>query len=82
MDKAATFDLTSVIESVQCPVFVGDAEEDIFFKGQPERVANALGSKAHYREFKTAEAAGLHCQVGAASLLNAETFDWLERVLR
>ena len=73
-------DLTEVIRNVKCDVFVGDAEEDMFFKGQPEKLAAALGSKAHLRMFTANEAAGLHCQVGAASLMNAEVFAWLDHI--
>ena len=76
-----SYSLAHVADRVQCPVFVGDAEDDLFFKGQPQRVVSALGKKAHYRFFEEKEAAGLHCQVGAAQLLNAETFDWLEKTL-
>ena len=79
--KASLFTLAEVIDKVQCPVFVGDAEDDLFFKGQPDKVVTALGTKAHHRFFHSEEAAGFHCQVGAATLLNAESFDWLEKTL-
>ena len=78
MKKAEPWTLKDVIGKVQCPVFIGDAEEDLFFKGQPEKIAAALGDKGHHRLFTTAEGAGMHCQVGAAALMNAEVFDWLE----
>ena len=77
-----SFSLAAVVGQVKCPVFIGDAEDDIFFKGQPTKITSALGDKAHYRFFKSEEAAGMHCQVGASSLLNAETFDWLEETLK
>lgn len=76
------YSLAPVIDQVQCPVFVGDAEDDLFFKGQPSKLTSALGKRAHYRFFSSEEAAGLHCQVGAAQLLNSETFDWLENTLK
>ena len=82
MKKAEYFTLKDVIDKVQCPVFVGDAEEDLFFKGQPEKIAAALGSKGHHRRFTTAEGAGMHCQVGASTLMNAEVLDWLEETMQ
>ena len=82
MKKSEYFNLKDVIDKVKCPVFVGDAEEDLFFKGQPEKIAAALGNKGHHRQFTTAEGAGMHCQVGAAALMNAEVFDWLEETMK
>lgn len=76
--KVPAFSLAAVAHQVQCPVFIGDAEEDMFFRGQPQKIASVLGSKAHLRHFTSEEAAGMHCQVGAAALMNAEVFDWLE----
>lgn len=73
--------LKDVAHKVQCKVFVGDAEEDIFFKGQPEILAEALGEKAHFKLFTSEDGAGAHCQVGAGLLLNQCVFDWFERVV-
>ncbi|KAL6718606.1 hypothetical protein ACLMJK_002840 [Lecanora helva] len=81
MKKAEHFTLKDVIDKVHCPVFVGDAEEDLFFKGQPEKIAAALGNKGYHRRFSAAEGAGMHCQVGAAALMNGEVFDWLENTM-
>lgn len=38
--------LESVIDRGKCPVLVGDAADDLFFKGQPALVAAPLGDKA------------------------------------
>ena len=70
-----------VVQRVKVPVFVGNAQADMFFKGQPEWVAETLGEKAHMRLFTTEEGAGLHCQVGASELLNGEIFAWAEDAL-
>jgi hypothetical protein len=78
-DKLKEFNLETAVDRVQCPVYVGDAEEEIFFQGQPKKLVERLGSKAHHRLFTTVEGADLHCQVGAASALNADVFDWLEK---
>ena len=77
-DAIRPWTLDGVIDKVECPAYIGAAEGDIFFKGQPEKVAKALGKQAHYRLYTNAEGAGAHCQVGAAVLLNDEIFDWLE----
>ena len=80
-EKSENWILKDVIDKVRCPVFVGDAEEDLFFKGQPEKIAAVLGDKGHHRRFTTSEGAGMHYQVGAAALLNGEVFDWLEETM-
>jgi hypothetical protein len=66
---------------VECPAWIGDAEDDIFFKGQPEKVRDALGSKGTYRLLTRADGAGSHCHVGAATFLNATVLDWFESII-
>ncbi|OJJ45194.1 hypothetical protein ASPZODRAFT_133827 [Penicilliopsis zonata CBS 506.65] len=72
--------LAGVIENVKCPVWVGEAANDIFFAEQPKKVADALGDKATFVVLTDADAAGNHCHVGAQSFLNQLIFDWFEDV--
>ena len=63
--------LNGVANKIQCPVFVGHAEEDLLFEGQPEAVADALGEKADSELFKAMDGVGGHCQVGAEFLFKS-----------
>jgi dienelactone hydrolase len=74
------FTLDGFVQDVKCKVFVGDAENDHFFDGQPELMAKALGDKATYFMFKNEDGAGEHCHIGAAVRMNAIMFDWLIKV--
>jgi pimeloyl-ACP methyl ester carboxylesterase len=70
--------LDGIAEGIKCPVWVGDAENDLFFKGQPERVRDALGGKATYVKLTMEDGAGYHCQAGALAVLNQKIFDWFD----
>ena len=68
---AATFDYhlrDGMAERISCPILVLDAEEDIFFKGQPEQLCEHLTRPTTLMRFTVAEGAGAHCQVGAHAL--------------
>ncbi len=79
--KAANMTLQGLTDRIQVPVFVGAAENESNFKGQPEMVKAALGERATLFAFKAADGAGEHCQVGAAVLLNQAVFGWLDGVV-
>lgn len=67
-----------IAEKITCPVFVGRAESDEFFRGQPEELMQHLTAPATLASFTDAEGAGAHCQVGAQRLLCARMLDWLD----
>ena len=66
---------------ITCPVFVGRAESDEFFRGQPEELMQHLTAPATLASFTDAEGAGAHCQVSAQRLLCARMLDWLDETL-
>jgi len=70
-----------VAEKISCPTLVCDAENDLFFKGQPQELYDRLTCKKTMVRFTTAEGAGAHCQVGASRLAFARMFDWLDETL-
>ncbi|KAJ1560407.1 hypothetical protein HK405_007206 [Cladochytrium tenue] len=86
-----------VIERVQCPVWIGEAVDDQFFRGQPEKVARAFGllegqdgsvhaaGRSRYVKLEDGgeggPCAGTHCHVGAAVLLNQLVLDWFHDVV-
>jgi pimeloyl-ACP methyl ester carboxylesterase len=81
LEKASLWTLVGVIDKIQCPVFVGDADEDIFFKGQPEKMRDALGKKATYVKFTAEDGASAHCHYGALTLCNQVIYDWFEGIV-
>lgn len=81
VNKFRKFNLDGVVDQVTCKVFVGDADDDIFFKGQPKKLADALGDKATYHVFSKADDSDAHCQVGAVAVLAQKTMDWFEKVV-
>ncbi|KAF9339005.1 hypothetical protein BGZ91_007299 [Linnemannia elongata] len=76
------YNLTGLTDKVQAKVFVGDAENDIYFPGQAKALAAHLGNKATLYEFKANEGAGAHCAVGANIYLNQVILDWFDGVLK
>jgi dienelactone hydrolase len=67
-----------IAEKISCPTLVLDAEEDMFFKGQPEELYDHLTCPKTLIRFTAAEGAGAHCQVGAHRLAFGRIYDWLD----
>lgn len=72
--------LDGVADKVKCPVWLGKAEHDEFFQGQPEKAKEALGDKGKLVELTMDDAAGHHCHLGATVLLNQVIYDWFDEV--
>jgi dienelactone hydrolase len=70
-----------VAEKIACPTLVCEAEDDLFFKGQPQELYDHLTCRKTMIRFTKAEGAGAHCQVGATRLASARIFDWLDETL-
>lgn len=73
--------IKGLTDKTKVPVFVGAAENEQNFKGQPEQLKAALGDQATLFPFRAVDRAGEHCQVGAAVFLNEVVFSWLGGVL-
>ncbi|MFE5537686.1 alpha/beta hydrolase family protein [Streptomyces sp. NPDC056492] len=70
-----------IAERIQCPTLVCDAEEDMYFKGQPEQLYEHLTCPKTLMMFTTEEGAGAHCHPGAMRLSIARIYDWLDDTL-
>jgi pimeloyl-ACP methyl ester carboxylesterase len=81
LDRAKAFTLKDVVGRIRCPVWVGDAEDELFFRGQPLLLKEAIGDLATLVRFTAEEGAGHHCHVGASVTLNQRVFDWVQDVL-
>ncbi|KAM0547315.1 hypothetical protein ACHAPJ_010450 [Fusarium lateritium] len=78
--KAQEYTLKGLVKKIKAPVFIGEAESDVFFEGQPAKLAKELGELGTYHIFRNVMGAGEHCQIGASVLMNQVALDWLEDV--
>jgi pimeloyl-ACP methyl ester carboxylesterase len=67
-----------IAEAISCPTLVCEAEEDMFFSGQPRELYDRLTCRKTFLQFMVVEGAGAHCQVGAFRLAFARMYDWLD----
>ncbi|MET0703855.1 MAG: dipeptidyl aminopeptidase, partial [Mycobacterium sp.] len=76
------YTLAGVADRITAAVLVLDAENDQFFKGQPQLAAEAMvNAKITLVTLAEAEGAGEHCHLGAMSRAHQTIFDWLENAL-
>lgn len=78
-DLSKQYNIGRVVHQIHMPVFVGDAEFESIFPGQPQKVKHALGDKGTLHEFTGV--AGYHCQSGAQQELVRTMFAWLNKTL-
>ena len=82
---AASLDYTlegGIAEAITCPTLVCEAEDDLFFAGQPQMLFDRLTCPKRLLRFTAAEGAGAHCQVNASRLAFARIYDWLDGTFR
>ena len=73
--------MAGVADRITCPTLVLDGENDQFFKGQPQRLFDALTCQKELIFFREDGGEGEHCHEGALSLWHQRAFDWLDAVL-
>jgi hypothetical protein len=66
---------------IRCPTLVCKAQDDLFFKGQPQQLYDHLTCSKTMIRFTAAEGAGFHGKVGAGRLAFSRMFDWLDETL-
>lgn len=74
--------LQGIAHQIRCPCLVMEAEGDMFFRGQPQVVYDALRAPKRLARFTSEDGAENHCQSGALAYKDAVVFDWLDEVLR
>ena len=75
------YTMAGIAGRITCPTLVLDAENDQFFKGQPQRLLDELTCQKELISFREDEGGGEHCHEGAILLFHQRTFDWLDTVL-
>jgi len=83
MAKALDYTLENgIAEAITCLTLVCEAENDIFFAGQPKMLFDHLTCPKALLSFTSVEGAGAHCQVSASRLAFARIYNWLNEVFR
>ncbi|CAH0020525.1 unnamed protein product [Clonostachys rhizophaga] len=77
--KTEQYTLEGITDRINMPVWIADAEFEGFFKGEPQRVKDALGDKATFHLFSGE--AGYHTQSGAFQEMTRVIFGWLHQTL-
>lgn len=81
-EVAARYSLAGgIAERIACPTLVCEAEDDLFFAGQPQALFDHLTCEKTLLKFTNAEGAGAHCHPGAQRLAYARIYDWLDDTL-
>ncbi len=76
------YTLAGIADRITAPALVLGADNDLFFKSEPRRAAEAMTSSATTLvALSESEGAGEHCHMGALSRLHQVTFDWLGETL-
>ncbi|KAI0840415.1 2,6-dihydropseudooxynicotine hydrolase [Hypoxylon sp. FL0890] len=79
--KTQQYTLDGIVQNITAPVFVADAQSDMFFPGQAKELAQKLGDRATYHLFENIDGAGEHCSMGAAVLSAQVVLDWFQEVV-
>ena len=75
------YNLKKVASQIECPMFIADPEDEQFWPGQSQALAEALNSPSHLAAFTRTEGANWHCEPLARALYDQRLFDWLDDVL-
>jgi dienelactone hydrolase len=80
--KTRHYTLEGIAHRITAPTLIMDAENDQFFKGQPQEAEKALvNAPTTLVTLTDAEGAGEHCHMGAMLLAHQTMFDWLDDTL-
>ena len=72
------YTMAGIADRISCPTLVLEAENDQFFKGQPQQLYDELTCLKDLFVFAEADGGGEHCHEGALALWHQRTFDWLD----
>ncbi len=82
IQKTKPYTMAGTIGQIKCPCLVMEAEKDIFFQGQPQRVYDGLQAPKQLVKFTSEDGAENHCQSGALALKDEVVFNWLDETLK
>jgi pimeloyl-ACP methyl ester carboxylesterase len=73
--------MEGIAAQIKCPCLVMDAEGDLFFRGQPKEIFDALRVPKKLVKFTAEDGAENHCQSGALAFKDEVVFNWLDETL-
>jgi pimeloyl-ACP methyl ester carboxylesterase len=79
--RTSGYTLDGIAGQIACPTLVLEAENDATFRGEAQRVAQALTCPYQHIMLTDAEGAGEHCHEGAMLAFHQHAFDWLDTIL-
>ena len=81
IEQSKAYTIRDVVGQIKCPCLVMEAEADMFFKGQPQQVYDALNVPKQLIKFTSEDGAENHCQSGALAFKDEVAFNWLDKTL-
>ncbi|WP_131739480.1 alpha/beta hydrolase family protein [Actinomadura roseirufa] len=79
--RSRPYTLDGVVQRITTPALIFDPDDDLFFKGEPARLHQALGDSSTLITLPSAEGLGEHCSYGGRSTLHQCMYDWLDQTL-
>jgi pimeloyl-ACP methyl ester carboxylesterase len=80
--KSKQYTMDGIAQKIQCPCLVLEADGDMFFRGQPQQIYDALQVPKEIVRFTAADGAENHCQSGTLSYKDEVVFNWLDETLK
>lgn len=80
--KSKQYTMDGIAQEIQCPCLVLEADGDMFFRGQPQQIYDALQVPKEIVRFTAADGAENHCQSGTLSYKDEVVFNWLDETLK
>ena len=81
LDQLARWDVTDAARNLTIATVITDAEAAMGFVGQSRELASLLGGPVEVLTFRSAEGAGLDCEIGAPGRRAQRIFDALDRAM-
>lgn len=73
--------MEGITHQIKCPCLVMEAENDMFFRGQPQQIYDRLQCPKTLIKFTAEDGAENHCQSGALAYKDEVVFNWLDETL-
>jgi pimeloyl-ACP methyl ester carboxylesterase len=80
--KSKQYTMAGIAGQIQCPCLVLEADGDMFFRGQPQQIYDALQVPKQLVQFTAEDGAENHCQSGALAYKDEVVFNWLDETLK
>lgn len=82
IEKTKLMSMEGLTHLIRCPCLVLEAENDLFFRGQPKRIFDSLPGAKTFYAFTAKDGAENHCQSGALAFKDEVVFNWLDDTLK